>query len=167
MSSPLWSRLSDVPAVVAAVTDVAETSLYAYVDAIDAAEFAAAAAQTPAWLQTRLRFAGPVAGTFTMTLPAGLATNLASAFAGESPSGAHDDTRLLVDFAGEVGNMVCGAWLTRTCREVAFDLSAPAVVRRDVLPAVHGGVQVFVTICDAPVALHIEAGGGDATGARP
>lgn len=156
MSSTLLHTLADPEPMVSALTDVAETSLYAYVDLVDGADFAAAAAAATPWLEARLRFSGPATGTFTMRMPAGLATMLAGAFAGAPLLHGAAGEPMVTDFAGEVANMICGAWLTRACRHVAFDLTAPQVETTAVPRASDdGGVRVLAALCDTPVCLHV------------
>ena len=41
------------------------------------------------------------------------------------------DTAQVIDFAGELANMVCGLWLTQTHRTERFALAAPTVTPAD------------------------------------
>ncbi len=129
MSSPISRPLAEsVEALLAAATEVAETCLFAYVEPSDAAAFEVSVGDGTGWLWASVRFTGPSHGALEITLPETLARRLCAAFAGaESPDEATDQD--LVDFTGELANMVCGAWLTRANNREAFDLTPPRVVR--------------------------------------
>ena len=159
--SSLLSRqlLDDAGPLVAAATDVAETSLFTFVDPSDAATFAAAAAAAgDQWLSARVMFAGPANGGFTLTLPAASAQRLCAAFSGEDSLDAIGPEARR-DFVGEVANMICGAWLTRVSRDHAFALSTPAVTSGALAPQdggeADGARSTFLAIDDAPVRLDI------------
>jgi hypothetical protein len=117
-------------ALLAAVTEVAEKSLFAFADFSDRAAFDAAAAPLSTdrdWLRAGIRFTGPIDGQFALVVPAGLARRLCAAFAGaEAPDDVGEDD--VIDFTGELANMVCGTWLTRTWRHEAFSLTPPRVL---------------------------------------
>jgi CheY-specific phosphatase CheX len=153
-------------ALLAAVTEVAENSLFAFADASDEAAFDATAAASETdgdWLCARMAFTGPISGQFALTLPAALARRLCAAFAGADSTDDIGDADL-VDFTGELANMVCGTWLTRTCRQVAFDLTPPRVLRGGPGRATAGNAghvesaRVYLAIEDTPVRLEIAWG---------
>lgn len=161
MSSPISRQLADYKvAILAAVSEVAENSLYAFADASDQAAFDAAAGANPDgdWLRAGIDFKGPTSGRFVLTVPAALARRLCAAFAGaETPDDIGEAD--LLDFTGELANMVCGTWLTRACRHDAFNLTPPRVQhvafqrrdgRRDKADT------FYLAIEDTPVSLEIE-----------
>lgn len=161
MSSPLWQRLADEPTLLASATVVAETSLFSYVDASDAAAFDAAAAGAGPWLRAGVEFHGPATGSFALVLPLRLAVDLAAAFSGDLEAAPGPADPLVGDFAGEVANMICGSWLTRACREHAFDLGPPRVESFAQPPRCSGTRQVFLAIADAAVRVDLEIDGAE------
>ena len=136
-----------------ALTEVAESSFFTYVDGIDASAFAELATATASWLRVSVTFSGAFGGTMAVTLPEPLARDLFASFLGLDAGEFVEDARLF-DLVGELGNMVCGAWLTRTCRRRHFDLQHPAVARldaavfpkRDVLQVAVSGQPVWVEL---------------------
>jgi CheY-specific phosphatase CheX len=131
MCSQISPHLADYQtAILAAVSDVAENSLFAFADVSDRAAFdrqMAGGGPSDDWLHARIRFTGPTDGEFAITLPAALARRLCAAFAGADTTDGISEGDL-VDFTGEFANMVCGTWLTRACRQEIFDLSPPRVL---------------------------------------
>lgn len=164
-SSPISRQLADYQgALLAAVTEVAENSLFAFADASDKAAFDAAAAASDAdgdWLRARICFTGPIGGQFSLTVPEALARRLSAAFAGADSA---DDIGEgdLIDFTGELANMVCGTWLTRACQHEAFDLTPPRVLRGGPGRATGGepgdaeSASVYLAIDDTPIRLEID-----------
>jgi CheY-specific phosphatase CheX len=147
-------------ALLAAVTEVAENSLFAFADASDETTFAAAAALTDGdsdWLRACVHFSGPIAGRLEITVPDPLARHLCASFAGAATA---DDIGEgdLIDFVGELANMTCGSWLTRARRHEAFSLTAPRVHRGQSHGAEPGDAaseQFYLSIDDAPIRLEL------------
>ena len=175
MSSPISRPLADCQgALLAAVTEVAENSLFAFADASDQAAFDAAAAASNTdgdWLRARIHFTGPIDGQFSLTVPAALARRLCAAFAGAEIS---DDIGEgdLIDFTGELANMVCGTWLTRACQHEAFNLTPPRVLRGGPgrpsggEPGDAQSANVYLAIDDTPIRLEIDWGTAAPTAPR-
>lgn len=116
-------------AILAALATVAEESLFTFADASCREDHDAALAAGPwaeGWLQARVGFDGPASGSFDVHVPASLARRLCCAFAGTDSEDEATDADV-EDFLGEVANMVCGLWLTRTVPHAAFALSRPLV----------------------------------------
>ena len=111
-----------------AVVEVAENSFFAYVEPSDPERFADQRTAVPAWIQSSVLFDGPFGGAVQVVVPEALARDLFAAFLGADPDVVALDAPLF-DLMGELGNMVCGAWLTRTCHRSRFDLQPPAVSR--------------------------------------
>ncbi len=161
MSSPISQRLADsVEQLLAAAGDVAESSLFAFAEPSDEATFRAAAPAVAVggWLKARVEFVGPAAGSFDLTVPESLTRRLGAAFLGaESPDEITE--RALLDFAGELANMLCGTWLTRACIQESFDLSTPRVTRGQPGPADPSSgpddLACFLNLDDAPVMIAI------------
>jgi hypothetical protein len=166
-SSPISRQLADYKgALLSAVAEVAENSLFAFADASDEAAFDAAAAASNTdgdWLRACIHFTGPIGGQFALTVPAALARHLCAAFAGaETPDDIGEGD--LIDFTGELANMMCGTWLTRACRHNAFNLTPPCV-RRGGPDRATGGVtgevdsaSFYLAIDDTPIRLEIDWG---------
>jgi len=147
MSSPVSPALADYrEALPAAVAEVAENSLFSFADACDEATFCTAASTSLAedggeWLRAGVDFTGTLAGHFDITLPETLAR------------------RLCASFAGELANMVCGTWLTRSCREQAFTLTPPRVLRQRphaAEPCGTGCERMYLSLDDAPIRLQLQ-----------
>jgi hypothetical protein len=161
MSSPISPVLADDDALLAAAVDVAENSLFALADACDAATFADAALASAdggdAWLSAAVDFNGPMSGRVEVTLPEPLARHLAAAFAGlDTPEDIGDGE--LVDFSGELANMVCGTWLTRACRHETFSLEPPQVRRGQPDPAAAANaVSRYLSIDETPVRVALSS----------
>jgi hypothetical protein len=116
-----------------ALVEVAENSFFVFVSECDDDLFneiasSAADGQQQDWIVADIAFAGAYAGRLTMRMPTTLARSLLGAFTGLE-AGAPVPEASLPDAAGEFANMVCGAWLTRTCQRRRFDLSPPRVER--------------------------------------
>jgi hypothetical protein len=123
-------------AVLSAITDVAERSFFAMVDAIDEARFAESGADISDWLAAAVTFDdGGCRGTVVCHLPPALADRLFDAFSGRD---ADDPPPLLAevhDLVGEFVNMVCGSWLTRAANNRTFSLCKPDVTVATTLTA--------------------------------
>jgi hypothetical protein len=158
MSCPISRLLADCQSPLrAAVSEVAENSLFAFVDASDRAAFdeAVASGQPDRWLRTSIRFARPENGRLELAADAELLRRLSAAFVGaESPDDIGESS--LLDFAGELTNQVCGAWLTRVCQHDAFSLKPPVAEQAapDPVPS-EGACALFVSIDDSPVRLTV------------
>jgi CheY-specific phosphatase CheX len=84
--------------------------------------------ERPPAIGVRVDFSGDATGEFRMEVDAGTAEAMAGSFLGaEAGAGVSD---LEVDqVMGELGNMVCGAFLSRFEQEGLFALSSPEVRR--------------------------------------
>jgi CheY-specific phosphatase CheX len=145
---------------------VAENSLFTFADACDEAAFDAAATALDTagdWLRACIQFTGPSSGQFTLTVPEALARRLGAAFAGADSADDIGETDL-IDFTGELVNMVCGTWLTQSCQYEAFDLAPPRVLRGGPARAPGGApgdaesIRVYLTVDDTPIRLEIDWG---------
>jgi hypothetical protein len=163
MSSPISPPIVDYRgALLAAVTEVAENSLFAFVDASDQAAFEAATIAPPAegggdWLRAGIDFNGPIAGRVELTLSEALARHLCASFAGAETAEDIGESDLL-DFTGELANMMCGAWLTRASRHDAFTLTPPQVTRGKPQLATPGSdvpERFYLSIDDAAIRLDL------------
>jgi hypothetical protein len=155
----------------AAVVEVAENSLFAFADQSDQATFDAAAGATGDWICTHIRFTGSTCGTLEVNTPAALVRRLCASFAGASPDDAISESDV-VDFAGEFANMVCGTWLTRTCRHESFSLTPPRVIAGSAaidLGGESGGssaTTLYLAIDDTPIRLVVAWGLGQSPEGR-
>jgi CheY-specific phosphatase CheX len=163
MCSPISPPIADYhEALLAAVTGVAENSLFAFVDASDQATFEAATIAPGAdggndWLSAGIDFKGPIAGRFELTLSEALARHLCASFAGAETADEIGESDLL-DFTGELANMMCGAWLTRAARHDAFSLMPPQVMRGRPGLATAGSEspeRFYLSIDDAAIRLDL------------
>lgn len=111
-----------------ALVEVAENSFFAYVDPLDMAGFEELAGTAETWLRADVHFTGAFGGHMALLLPETLARELHASFLGAPPDEVAEDGPLF-DLVGELANMVCGSWLTRTCQRRRFDLEHPAVAR--------------------------------------
>jgi hypothetical protein len=175
MSSPISPALADYrEALPAALAEVAEFSLFTFVDVSDSAAFFAAAALPIAdggcdWIRADVDFTGVRAGHFAITVPETLARRLCASFAGAETDAPIAD-RGLLDFTGELANMVCGTWLTRSCRHEAFSLTPPRVRRERPGPAQPSGDRCdpfYLSLDDAPIRLEIHWAGSPASSQEP
>lgn len=168
MSSPISPAPADYrEALPAAVAEVAENSLFSFADASDQAAFAAAAWTSLAedgsdWLCAGVDFSGRIAGRLEITVPETLARRLCASFAGVERGDCISE-RDLLDFAGELANMVCGTWLTRSYRQNSFALTPPRVVRQRPHAAETcdaAGECLYLSLDDAPIRLQLRWTGG-------
>jgi len=110
------------------------------------------ACEKPFPLQVRVRFSGDQVGEFRMEVDDVAAGSMAGSFLGtdqvNSPSGEEVDQVM-----GELGNMICGAFLSRFEKEGLFALSAPEVVRPadGAIPGVHRGLELMEGYMDLRV----------------
>jgi len=165
MSSPM-SHLAELRrGLPEAVADVAENSLFAFADSSDEATFLEASSGLPAdWVHASVGFAGSASGRLELSAPAAVVSRLCAAFSGEMTPEVSDAA--LVDFAGELTNMVCGTWLTRAWGDLLFALTPPQVVRGGVAPPGSATASpegmLYMSIDDAPVRLQIVEEAGSA-----
>jgi hypothetical protein len=123
-----------LPSLEAALTEVAEQSFCGFVEPCTPDRFGElldVIRDTGApWLRAHLGFVGPFHGELTVDLPEPLAKSLLAACLGLDAS---DDSQfsavVIEDGAGELANMICGAWLTRCYTNLRFDLKPPRVER--------------------------------------
>ena len=110
------------------------------------------ACEKPFPLQVRVRFSGDQVGEFRMEVDDVAAGSMAGSFLGtdqvNSPSGEEVDQVM-----GELGNMICGAFLSRFEKEGLFALSSPEVVRPPdgAIPGVHRGLELMEGYMDLRV----------------
>jgi hypothetical protein len=119
-----------------ALTEVAETSFFTFVSRCDS-ELFGEVASAPAdeggpagdrWIAAHVGFSGTFSGRLSVTMPEALARDLYAAFTGVEPNATLSEGALL-DAAGELANMVCGRWLTRSGEGGHFDLHPPEGAR--------------------------------------
>jgi CheY-specific phosphatase CheX len=156
------------PELLEALTHVAESSLFAFCDACPADAFvdllatrsALVAGAPPLWLRAVTHFRGHSCGWVELTLPIPLAEELCAAFAGGEESLAERDGAAR-DFVGELANMLCGLWLTRTARQYLFDIAPPSVTTvtdahvTEAMDDDQGVLCQCATVNDAPVLLRV------------
>ncbi|MEP7305658.1 MAG: chemotaxis protein CheX [Acidobacteriota bacterium] len=164
MCSPISpSPVEDRDALLAAISDVAENSLFAFADASEQAAFEAAATAPLTeggsdWLSARVHFSGPVAGRLELTVPEPLARHLCASFSGAETPEEIGETDL-VDFIGELSNMMCGTWLTRARRHDAFSLTPPEVHRGAPRGDRSEDAELFyLSIDEAPIRVVVQGG---------
>jgi len=108
--------------------------------------------EKPYPLQVRVRFSGDQIGEFRMEVDDAAAGSMAGSFLGtdpvNSPSGEEVDQVM-----GELGNMICGAFLSRFEKEGLFALSSPEVVRpaEGAIPGVHRNLELMEGYMDLRV----------------
>jgi hypothetical protein len=123
-----------LPSLEAALTEVAEQSFCGFVEPCTPDRFGelldSARETGGAWLRAHLGFKGPFQGELTVDLPEPLAKSLLASCLGLD---ANDDSQfspvVIEDGAGELANMICGTWLTRSYGSARFDLKPPRVER--------------------------------------
>lgn len=152
----------------AALTDVAENSLFAMVDHSDAATWRAGTCGSDGVaLRAFVAFEGPFGGRLDLTVPEALARELGTAFVGHD---APDDMSPsdVEDFLGELANMTCGAWLTRSCPMAKFVLLPPHVWPFDGQDPAEDDVacEFYVAINDQPVRVRLSRDDGSNGAAR-
>jgi CheY-specific phosphatase CheX len=146
---------SAVAAMFEAVRAVAEQSFFAVAEPGDERSFRALATTVPDWFVATVRFEqGPVQGSVSCTLPAGLAHGLFDAFTGRDPADPQPSPDAIQDLVGEFSNMVCGAWLTRVASTQSFTLHRPEVDARPGTTEA-GELRLVAAIDDLPVAIDV------------
>ena len=103
-------------------------------------------------LQVRVKFRGDGHGEFRMELDEAAAASMAGSFLGTDPVDAPSDEEI-DQVAGELGNMICGAFLSRFESDALFALSSPEVLRpaTGTLPGVHRGLELMDGFMDLRV----------------
>ncbi|MDP1569157.1 MAG: chemotaxis protein CheX [Vicinamibacterales bacterium] len=158
MSSQILPLLDSSDVLAGALTDVAERSLFAFVDPQPADLFAERCGGESTWLCAEVGFRGEHDGVMRCALPADVAQECFAAFLGGPDEAAGDAP--IFDMVGELANMICGTWLTRTYPDQVYNLSHPDVAR---MPAGWGPVAylgdraVRATLNDRPVAIWLAA----------
>ena len=159
MSSSNLRRIPDATeyydSVREALVEVAENSFFAFVDPVEPEAAAELLTMATGWLQATVVFEGAFGGAMQIALAEPLALELFASFLGLEPDDVPDDARLF-DLVGELGNMVCGSWLTRSCQRRRFDLRHPEVVRLSTSEAPQAAPDRLVaTLNGQPVCLRL------------
>jgi hypothetical protein len=116
-----------------ACTSVAEQCLYAVAEPATPAQFRAWVADEHGpggWLRARVQFSGAVGGWLELIMPAVAVREWCGAFTGAAADAAIGDDET-ADFAAELVNIVCGAWLTQASGRRLFSLAVPGVTDVD------------------------------------
>lgn len=110
------------------------------------------ACEKPFPLQVRVTFAGDQSGEFRMEVDDVAARGMAGSFLGTDPV-AEPSQEEIDQVMGELGNMICGAFLSRYEKEGLFALSSPQVIRpaSGELPGVHRGLELMEGFMDLRV----------------
>jgi len=106
----------------------------------------------PDTLQVYVKFDGDGAGEFQMEIDDSTAQSLAGSFLG-AEAGTKPNTEEVQQVMGELGNMVCGAFLSRYERDGLFNLSSPTVERASA--AMPSGVARSLQLLDGTMDLRI------------
>lgn len=146
----LPSELNDL--LVAAITQVCETSFFAFTE-VASPELAASAADESRWFHGVVNFRGPMNGRVVVSLGEGLARDLFAAFLGFEDSSQSNPAEIH-DVIGEFTNMVCGTWLTAVESDACFALDPPAVLMAGP-PLADSGATVMA-VNDRPVLVRAE-----------
>lgn len=103
-------------------------------------------------LQVRVTFSGDQEGEFRMAVDDAAAGSLAGSFLGTDPV-AGPTAEETDQVMGELGNMICGAFLSRFEKEGLFALSSPEVLRPEKggIPGVHRGLELMDGFMDLQV----------------
>ena len=109
-----------------AVAYVAEEGFFATVEPVGQVEWDALCTDHDTWLESSVRFHGPLGGALRCRLPLALARELVQSFLGMPTGELPPSDPLVQDLTGELANMVCGRWLTST-QGAVFDLEHPIV----------------------------------------
>lgn len=165
MSSPNSSRdalpsASTEVELCDALVAVAENSLFALAEPMEDWSVECARSGPPAagWYLSTVGFRGGFIGAIELAVDADLLRQLCMAFAGLPPDGPLAEEHVL-DFGGELANMVCGTWLTRRCPSGRFDLDAPRVLQTPRLPAPPfagaSQAELWVSLNDVPTRVRL------------
>jgi len=106
----------------------------------------------PLPIQVRVTFTGDQSGEFRLEVDELAAGSLAGSFLGTDPVEGPSSVEV-EQVMGELGNMVCGAFLSRFEKEGLFALSSPVVIRPAAgeLPGVHRGLELVDGFMDLRV----------------
>lgn len=106
----------------------------------------------PLPLQVRVQFNGDGMGEFRMEVDDTAASSLAGSFLGTDPPNT-PSAEEVDQVMGELGNMICGSFLSRYEKEGFFSLSSPEVLRPAAgeLPGVHQGLELMEGFLDLRV----------------
>lgn len=138
--------------LIQAMSSVCETSLFAYTEMAPPALVEAIPGE-PRWFQIEVAFIGPMQGTVAVHVPVPLATDLFSAFLGFDENDVFNNAELH-DMIGELGNMVCGTWLTTLGGRECFDLAHPDVTVEDA--PVPDERTIVMAVNDRPVLVRAD-----------
>lgn len=110
------------------------------------------AGRRPLPLQVRVQFSGDGAGEFRMEVDNAAASSLAGSFLGTDPLVTPSDEEV-DQVMGELGNMICGSFLSRYEKDGLFSLSSPEVLRPAAgeLPGVHQALELMEGFLDLRV----------------
>jgi hypothetical protein len=138
----------------AACASVAEQCLYGVADCCGEAAFAGYEPfDADGWLRAIVSFTGVVHGEVALTVRAASAREWCAGFAGLAPDDPLTEQQVW-DFAAEMANMTCGAWLTHWSGNELFALE-PAVIEPlpegAPAPEPPGGCVQHLLINDVPV----------------
>jgi CheY-specific phosphatase CheX len=147
-STTLPEATADASVLADAVIHVVEQSFFAFAETCGAADVTARMPVDDRWLRSAVHFSGDArAGHVEIALPHSLARDLAAAFAGADPYELTEG--MIVDATGELCNMICGLWLTRTCPHGHFALRPPVVSATETVDPTAEGLA-FALINDVP-----------------
>jgi CheY-specific phosphatase CheX len=121
-----------------------------FTDIIEQGEAAACPHSFP--FQVRVTFTGDEAGAFLMEVDQTAAGAMAGSFLGTDPVTIPSDEEI-DQVMGELGNMICGAFLSRYEKEGLFSLSSPEVIRpaAGTIPGVHRSLELMEGFMDLRV----------------
>ena len=125
--SPNASMVEESSQLDEAVAYVAEEGFFASVEPIGQVEWEALCTDHDTWLESSVRFHGPLGGALRCRLPLALARELVSAFLGMETGELPPNDPLVQDLTGELANMVCGRWLTDVAPRALFSIARPTV----------------------------------------
>lgn len=110
------------------------------------------ACERPFPLQVRVTFTGDQCGEFRMEVDDTAAGSMAGSFLGSDPVEA-PSSQEVDQVMGELGNMICGAFLSRYEKEGLFALSSPEIVRPadGEIGGVHRGLELMEGFMDLRV----------------
>ncbi|MBM3757422.1 MAG: chemotaxis protein CheX [Acidobacteria bacterium] len=151
------TAFSDAPAdsndvtlsdVVGAARDVLNVMFFS--DVLEDAD--APPAPRPETMQVYVKFEGDGVGEFRMEIDDPTAESLAGSFLGAEPGSAPSPDEVQ-QVMGELGNMVCGAFLSRYEKDGLFSLSSPTIERAGA--AMPSGVARSLQLLDGTMELRI------------
>ncbi|MGC4081224.1 MAG: chemotaxis protein CheX [Vicinamibacterales bacterium] len=149
VQGPLPAELLE--SLVQATTSVCETSLFAFTELATAGVVEQIGGE-PRWFRIVVAFDGPTHGCVTVSVPQPLAIDLFSAFLGFDETDVFNNAELH-DMLGELGNMICGTWLTALGSRECFELAHAdvSIVER---PALDGD-GVVMAVNDRPFVVRV------------